>query len=67
MLMYISTHPESPKINDGRMALADYFYQNRNYRKALTYYETVDRQELGSERLPEYYFRIFKNWLERKS
>lgn len=57
MLMYISTHPESPKINDGRMALADYFYQNRNYRKALTYYETVDRQELGSERLPEYYFR----------
>jgi len=57
MLIYISTHPESPKINDARMALADYFYQNKNYRKAVTYYEIVNRQELGSERLPEYYFR----------
>jgi tetratricopeptide (TPR) repeat protein len=57
MLMYITTHPESSKINDARMALADYFYQNRNYRKSVSYYETVNRQELGSDRMAEYYFR----------
>jgi len=57
MLMYISTHPESPEINDARLALADYFYQNKTYRKAAEYYEIVNRQEVDSEKLPEYYFR----------
>ena len=57
MLMYLSTHPESPQINNARLALADYFYQNKNYRKAASYYELVERQQLESERLPEYFFR----------
>ena len=57
MLMYISTHPESPNTNDARLALGDYFYQNRSYRKAATYYEIVKRQDIESEKLPEYYFR----------
>ena len=38
MVRYISTHPESPKINDARLLLGDYFYQNKNYRKAVTWY-----------------------------
>ena len=46
MIMFISTHPESPRINEARLALGDYFYQNKNYRKAVTYYESVNRQEL---------------------
>ncbi len=57
MLIYLSRHPESPRLNEGRISLADYFYQNRNYRKACTYYETVNRFELNDEKLPEYYFR----------
>lgn len=57
MLMFISSHPESPHLNDARLALADYFYQNRNYRKAAGYYASVDRQELESSKLPEYLFR----------
>ncbi len=57
MIMYISTHPESPRINDARLALGDYFYQNRSYRKAASYYEIVKRQDIESEKLPEYYFR----------
>ena len=58
MIMYISTHPESPRINEARLALADYFYQNKNYRKAGVYYETVNRQELSPEKLAEYFFRF---------
>ena len=57
MLIYMSRHPESPRLNEGRISLADYFYQNKSYRKACTYYETVNRFELSDEKLPEYYFR----------
>ncbi|MBK7132946.1 MAG: tetratricopeptide repeat protein [Bacteroidales bacterium] len=57
MVMYISTHPESPRINEARLELGDYFYQNKNYRKASVYYETVNRQQLESDKLPEYFFR----------
>jgi TolA-binding protein len=58
MLNYILEHPESPKLNEARLALGDYFYQVKNYRKAVSYYETVNRQELGSEKLTEYFFRL---------
>jgi TolA-binding protein len=57
MIMYIRNHPESTRINEGRLELADYFYQNKNYRKAAAYYETVNRQLLNEDKLPEYFFR----------
>jgi TolA-binding protein len=57
MLLFITSHPESSRINEARLALGNYFYQNKNYRKAITYYESVNRLELHSENLPEYYFR----------
>ncbi len=58
MIIYIATHPESPRINEARLELGDFFYQNKNYRKAVTYYETVNRQELKGEKLAEYFFRL---------
>ena len=58
MIMYISNHPESPRINLARLALGDYFYQNKNYRKASLYYEIVNRQELEGEELAQYFFRL---------
>lgn len=57
MIMYISTHPESPKLNDARLALGDYFYQVKNYRKAAVYYESVNRQLLEPEMQAGYFFR----------
>ncbi len=58
MVTFVRTHPESPRINEAWLALADYFYQNKSYRKAVTYYEQVNRQELTPEKLPEYFFRF---------
>jgi TolA-binding protein len=58
MMMFIYTHPESPRINDARLELGNYFYQNKNFRKAADYYGTVNRQELKSDKLPEYFFRF---------
>lgn len=57
MIVYLSKHPESPKINEARMAIGDYFYQNKSYRKACSYYDMVNRYELESGKLPEYFFR----------
>ena len=58
MMMFIYSHPESSRINDARLELGNYFYQNKNYRKAVIYYETVNRQELKSDKLAEYFFRL---------
>jgi tetratricopeptide (TPR) repeat protein len=58
MVIFISKHPESPRINESRLALGDYFYQNKNYRRAAMYYESVNRQELDDKRLPEYFFKL---------
>ena len=57
MVTFIRTHPESPRINEAWLALADYFYQNKTYRKAITYYDQVNRQELSGPKLSEYFFR----------
>jgi len=58
MQIFISTHPESPRINEARLELGDYFYQNKNHRKSITYYESVNRQELIGDQLAEYFFRL---------
>ena len=58
MRRFITSYPESSRINDAWLALGNYFYQNKNYRKAITYYESVNRLGLSSEKLPEYYFRL---------
>jgi len=58
MMMFIYSHPESPRINNARLELGNYFYQNKNYRKAVGYYESVNRQELKSDKLAEYFFRL---------
>jgi TolA-binding protein len=57
MIIYMAKHPESPKINEARISLGDYFYQNKSYRKACSYYEIVNRYELEGDKLPEYFFR----------
>ncbi len=57
MVTFIRKYPESPHINEAYMSLGNYFYQNKNYRKAVSYYELVNRQELSSDQLPEYFFR----------
>jgi TolA-binding protein len=58
MEMFIFNHPDSPKLNEARLALGDYFYQNKNYRKAATWYDSVNRQELEPDKLAEYFFRL---------
>jgi TolA-binding protein len=58
MMIFISNHAESPRLTNAKLELGDYFYQNKNYKKAISYYGSVNRIELPGEKLPEYYFRF---------
>ena len=58
MNKFVSTHPDDPHVNDAWLELANHFYQSKNYRRALKYYEQVDRLELNDELLPAYYFQF---------
>jgi tetratricopeptide (TPR) repeat protein len=57
MVRFIASHPGSPRLNESRLALADFFYQNKNYKKACTWYDAVNRLEIDKDKLPEYCFR----------
>ncbi len=58
MAMYINKHPESPRLNVARLELGNYFFESKNYRNAVKWYEAVNRQELKPDELPQYFFRL---------
>jgi TolA-binding protein len=57
MNRFVATHPGSEKLNDCYLALGDFFYQNKNYKKAANYYQPVNRLLLPKDILPVYCFR----------
>jgi len=57
MTRFIATYPESELVNDAIMSLGDYFYQNKNYRKAVSYYNRINRILLTGDKLSEFCFR----------
>ena len=58
MVNYMAKYPDSPHLNEARLSLGDYFYQNKNYRKAVKYYKSANRQDLQGGKLAEYFFRL---------
>jgi TolA-binding protein len=57
LIQFAKTHPDYTRINQAWVELANYFYQNKNYKRALKYYSMVDRLQLESSVLPEYFFK----------
>ncbi|MGQ9619764.1 MAG: tetratricopeptide repeat protein, partial [Bacteroidales bacterium] len=57
MTRFLAEHPGTSRANEALTALGDYFYQNKNYRKAVIYYRQVNRILLSTEKMPEYCFR----------
>ncbi len=57
MTMFAGKHKDNPLVNRGWLELADHFYQSKNYRRAIRYYDKVDRLELQDDLLPAYYFK----------
>ena len=57
LLQFTEKHPNYTHINQASLDLANYFYQIKNYKKAIKYYDLVDRLQLDSTKLPEYFFK----------
>lgn len=55
---FVRNHPESSLDNKAWLELADNYYQARNYKKAITYYELSDRLLIDDDLLPAYYFKF---------
>jgi tetratricopeptide (TPR) repeat protein len=55
---FLGTNPSTPRKNDAYMELGDFFYQAKNYRKAVEAYENVHRLEISPDRLPAYFFKL---------
>lgn len=58
MVKFIDGHRSSPLITDAIFALADYYYNNRRYTDAVTYFEMVDIDKLTPLELSEYSFKL---------
>ena len=54
---FINSHPDNPAVNNMRLELANYFYQNKNFNQSLKYYSLVDRLSLSGTILQEYFFK----------
>lgn len=55
---FIERHPESPQVKTVYLHLGRHFYNNKKYKKAIEYFEKVDRFNLTTEELSEYYFKM---------
>ncbi|MDZ7737476.1 MAG: tetratricopeptide repeat protein [Bacteroidales bacterium] len=55
---FVSRHPDNPLINKAYLEMADHYYQRKSYRRAINYYDRVDRLELKDESLPAYFFKF---------
>jgi TolA-binding protein len=54
---FINTHPESYNVNDASFEMANYQFTKKRFKKALEWYEKVDRLSLSPESNNEYWFK----------
>ncbi len=54
---FIQTYPQNAQVNDANFELGKLRLNNKDYRKALESFGKVDRYELTTEQLNEFYFK----------
>ncbi len=53
---FIKNHPESSKLQKVYFTLANLYFRNKKYKKAIEWYNKVDKSELNDINIPAYYF-----------
>lgn len=54
---FLLAYPHSPLYDEASRNLADYYYQKREYQKAISYYEAVDLTQLEKIHRADYKFK----------
>ena len=57
MMGFLETYPNSTLYDEASKRIADYYYQKRDYKNAVLYYETVDIGQLRKKDIPKYKFQ----------
>jgi TolA-binding protein len=65
MVRFLSDYPESQHANHGKFYLAKNFYRNRSYRKAIEWFEAVNRSELEWTDQEELFFQLGYSYFMR--
>ena len=63
---FISNHPESMKTRKAVWELSLFLYKTKKYRKAIIYFEKVDRIMLSDDEKAEYFFKKGYSYFMRK-
>ena len=58
LIHFIETHPESPKYAPAMLQLSSYFYRQKQYKKAIEWFEKTDPALFSPEEVSEYHFRL---------
>lgn len=64
---FVKQYPTHPRANTAYFELANFYYKEKNYAKAIQYYEETDRTELKRDDQTEYDFRIGYSYFTRKA
>lgn len=54
---FAESHPESDNINEASFAMANVYYRDKKYKKALAWYNKVQYSDLDDEGQTEYFFK----------
>ena len=57
MMGFLETYPNSTLYDEASKRIADYYYQKRDYKNAVLYYETVDIGQLRKKDISKYKFQ----------
>lgn len=55
---FIIRHPESPRVKMAHFQMGKYQYRDKNFHDAIYWFEKVNKYDLSSEELSEYYFKM---------
>lgn len=58
MKYFVRTYPESPRVNHAYFLLGQYYYRNRDFDEAITWYSQVETRHIEPDLLPEYNFKF---------
>lgn len=66
LFRFISAYPGNALEPKAILDMAFFQYRSKNYRKAITWFQKVDKSSLSESRVSEYYFKLGYSYFMRK-
>jgi tetratricopeptide (TPR) repeat protein len=63
---FVDDHPETPQVRTVYLELGRHYYNNNQFKKAVQFFEKIDRLDLNEDELAEYYFKSGYSYFQLK-